>query len=390
MDAPTTGDGMGLFTVLSTDVLLSPSGNKVDLKELEGKTIGLYFAANWYWKCEAFTPVLTHVYHQLKQDGSDFEIVFVSSDEDHASFERFHSLMPWPAIPFSDLQSRRSLTQRFQIEGIPSLIIINSKGELIRTDGVELINRYECRAFPFTSEKMAELEADEEAKHASQTLEKLLSLNGRDCVINHKRQVPISELVGKTVGLYFSARRCPPCTKFTSKLASIYNNLKEKNEEFEIVFVSMDRDEAGYLQCYSEMPWLALPYDSESSKALARYFDVQGIPALIIIGPDGKTVTREGRNLINLHLEMAFPFTEAQIRLLQERMDEEAKCYPSTLHHAAHRHILNLVSENTGGGPYLCCECGEQGLGWAYQCLGCGYEIHLKCGRGAEGECAET
>ena len=29
MDAPTTGDGMGLFTVLSTDVLLSPSGNKV-------------------------------------------------------------------------------------------------------------------------------------------------------------------------------------------------------------------------------------------------------------------------------------------------------------------------------------------------------------------------
>lgn len=199
-------------------------------------------------------------------------------------------------------------------------------------------------------------------------------------------QVPISKLIGKTVGLYFSAQWGTPCTKFTSKLASIYNNLKEKNEEFEIVFVSMDRDESGYVQYYSEMPWLALPYDDESSKALARYFDVRGIPALIIIGPDGKTVTKEGRNLINLHLEMAFPFTEAQIRLLQEKMDEEAKGYPSTFHHVGHRHILTLVSENTGGGPYLCCECEEQGSGWAYQCLGCGYEIHLKCGREAEGE----
>lgn len=375
--------------------------------------MGLYFGANWYSKCENFTPVLASVYHQLMDKQSKFEVVFISSDEDQTSFEQFYGSMPWPAVPFGDLQSKRGLTRRFQIEGIPSLIILNPQGKLVCTDGVELIYRYGWRAFPFTSERIAVLEAEEKAKHASQTLENLLFVDGRDYVMSHKEQVciitpleklcfplvgpraklirakelqvPISNLVGKTVGLYFSAHSCPPCTKFTSRLVSIYNALREKNQEFEIVFVSLDKDEEGYSQCYSDMPWLALPYDAEFSKSLSRYFDIQAIPTLVIIGPDGKTVTREGRNLINLHLEMAFPFTEAQLRLLQERMDEEAKSYPSSFSHVGHRHVLNLVSENSGGGPFICCECEEQGLGWAYQCLGCGYEVHLKCVREVEG-----
>ncbi|KAJ0966163.1 hypothetical protein J5N97_027301 [Dioscorea zingiberensis] len=396
METPTSlvaacGEG-SLTNVLasaSRDFLISPSGDKVSVKELEGKTIGLYFAANWYSKCEIFNPVLAQVYGQLKEQGSKFEVVFVSSDEDQSSFEQFHSKMPWPAVPFNDLQSKRGLTERFRIEGIPSLIILNPNGELMCTDGVEVIYRYGCQAYPFTPERMIELEAEEKARHASQTLEKLLGINGRDYVESHKEQVSVSNLEGKTVGLYFSANWSLPCAKFTSRLVSIYGILKEKNKDFEIVFVSMDRDREGYSQCFNGMPWLALPYDNDSSKALSRYFDIKGIPSLIILGPDGKTITRDGRNLINLHLELAFPFTAAQLQLLQERMDEEAKAYPSTFHHVGHQHVLNLVSANSGGGPYICCECDEQGAGWAYQCLDCGYEVHLKCVSGVEKETEE-
>lgn len=445
MNLASTGSGGGggsLSSVLiseNRDFLITASGDKlliliptlstnppssiplpqrllVNISDIGGNTIGLYFGANWFSKCENFTPVLASVYNQLKDKGSKFEVVFVSSDEDQLSFEKFYGTMPWPAIPFGDLPSKRSLTKRFQIEGIPSLIILNPEGELIRTDGVELVYRYGWRAFPFTSERIAELEAEERAKHDSQTLENLLFVDGGSYVMSHRGdqvcvapleklcfplvglgpetilirarelQVPVSNLVGKTIGLYFSAHWCPPCTKFTSRLVSIYNNLKEKKEEFEIVFVSLDKDEEGYKECYNGMPWLALPYKPEFSRSLSRYFDIQGIPTLVIIGPDGKTVTREGRNLINLHLEMAFPFTEAQLRLLQERMDEEAKSYPASFNHIGHRHVLKLVSENSGGGPFICCECEEQGLGWAYQCLGCGYEIHLKCVRDVEGD----
>ncbi|KAJ6819685.1 putative nucleoredoxin 2 isoform X1 [Iris pallida] len=375
-----------LSSVLSTenrDFLISPSGVKVFVKDMEDtNTIGLYFGANWYSPCESFTPVLASVYHRLKSEGRKFEVVFVSSDEDQASFDRFRGGMPWPAIPFGDLRSKRSLTRRFQIEGIPSLVILGPDGGLVCSDGVELVYRHGWRAFPFTPGRIAELEAEEEAKHASQTLEDLLLLGSDTGLIRAGQlQVPVSSLVGKTVGLYFSADGCPPCAKFTSRLISIYDSLRGKEEEFEIVFVSVDRDEVGYARCYAGMPWLALPYDGGFSKALSRYFDVQGIPALVIIGPDGKTVTREGRNLINLHLERAFPFTEDRVRLLGERMDEEAKGFPASFNHAGHRHALRLVTEGSGGGPYICCECEEQGLRWAYQCLGCGYEVHLKCVR---------
>ncbi|MQM23027.1 hypothetical protein Taro_056088, partial [Colocasia esculenta] len=354
---------------------------QVSLADLEGKIIGLYFSANWYAECENFNPVLSSMYIHLKDVGSNFEVVFISSDESQASFDQFHSTMPWPAIPYSDLQSKKSLTEMFQIEGIPSLVILNQRGETIHLDAVDLVYKYGDQAFPFTSERIAELEAGEKAKHASQTLEQLLSSKGKDYVISHSEQVPISKLVGKTVGLYFSASQCPPSVKFTQRLACVYKSLKEKNEDFEIVFVSMDRDESGFTECYSNMPWLALPCEEEALRVLSRYFDIRGIPSLIVIGPEGKTVSREGRNLINLHLEMAYPFTEAQIQLLRERMDEEAKKYSRSVNHMGHRHLLNLVSEDTGGGPFICCECDDQGSGWAYQCIDCGYEIHLKCAR---------
>lgn len=371
-----------LFQLLSSenrDFLISPSGDQVKINELEGKTVGLYFSANWYSKCQKFTPLLADVYTQLKDQGTQFEIVFISSDEDQNSFHVFYGSMPWLAIPFTDLQCKKNLARIFDIEGIPSLIILNSSGKPIQTEGVELIYRYGVQAFPFTSEKMQELEAEEQAKHASQTIGRLLSTNSRDYLIRQKEQVPISQLVGKTVGLYFSALRCPPCRKFTPRLVAVYEQLKERTPDFEIVFISIDKDQAGYMECYESMPWLALPHGDDTAKELLRYFHVQGIPTLIIIGPDGKTVTREGRNLINLHLEMAYPFTEGQLSWVQERLDEEAKNYPDSVHHFRHRHALNLVSASSGGGPFICCECDEQGSGWAYQCIECGYEIHLKC-----------
>lgn len=50
------------------------------------------------------------------------------------------------------------------------------------------------------------------------------------------------------------------------------------NTDFEIVFVSSDRDEPSFNEYYSEMPWLALPYSERKAKgALSSMFDVSGI-----------------------------------------------------------------------------------------------------------------
>ncbi|GMJ07026.1 nucleoredoxin 1 [Hibiscus trionum] len=376
------------------DFLLSSTAEadqQVKISDLEGKVVGLYFSANWYPSCRNFNRVLIGVYEQLKSNGCKFEIVLVSSDEDLGAFNGYRETMPWLSIPYSDLETKKALNRQFDVEGIPCLIILQPDGSALH-DGVELIYKYGVEAFPFTKEKLEELQREERMKHESQTLTNLLTNNGRDYLWNPTmtRKVPVDSLIGKTVGLYFSAQWCIPCAKFTPKLISIYHKIKQSLEEqgggddFEIVFVSYDRDQSSFVSYHGTMPWLALPFGEPTIRNLAKYFDVQGIPCLIIIGPDGKTVTKHGRNLINLYQENAYPFTDAKLELLEKEMEEEAKRLPRTDYHEGHRHELTLVSEGSGGGPFICCDCDEQGSGWAYQCLGCGYEVHPRCMRAVD------
>ncbi|KAB5557719.1 hypothetical protein DKX38_008628 [Salix brachista] len=378
------------------DYLLSQDGTQVKVSDLEGKVLGLYFSANWYAPCRSFTTqVLIGAYQDLKSNGSNFEIVFVSSDEDLDAFNNYRANMPWLSIPFSDLETKKALNNKFDVEAIPCLVILqpkDSEDEATLHDGVELLDRFGVQAFPFTKERLEELKLEEKEKHERQTLNNLLTNHNRGYLLGHPepRQVPVASLVGKTIGLYFSSQWCLPGGKFTPKLISIYQKIKQmlahqgNEDDFEIVFVSSDRDQAEFDSYFNSMPWLALPFGDPAIKTLAKYFDVKGIPCLVILGPDGKTVSKHGRNLINLYQENAYPFTEAQVDLLEKQMDEEAKTLPRSKNHAGHRHELTLVSEGTGGGPFICCDCDEQGSGWAYQCLECGYEVHPKCVRAVD------
>ncbi|KAJ4964309.1 hypothetical protein NE237_024248 [Protea cynaroides] len=398
LDQLSTSRFSSLLASNARDFLLSPNGTQVKISELECKVVGLYFSANWYPPCLNFTPVLATVYEQLKGQGLGLEIVFVSSDEDADAFDRYRACMPWLAIPFSDLETKKALNRSFNVEGIPCLIILQPNDiENVGTlhDGVEIIYRFGARAFPFTKERLEELEKELREKQESQTITHLLTDHTRDFLLGHPshKQVPVASLVGKTIGLYFSAQWCLPGLKFTPKLISIYHMIKQmlgeqrgKDEDFEIVFVSSDRDQDSFESYLETMPWLALPFGDPTIKTLTKYFDVRGIPSLTILGPDGKTLTRYGRNLINLYQEKAYPFTGTQLELLEKQMDEEAKNLPAFEFHQGHHHELTLVSQSTGGGPFICCDCDEQGSGWAYQCIECGYEVHPKCVRAVNRE----
>jgi Thioredoxin-like/PUB domain len=69
------------------------------------------------------------------------EIVFVSSDRDEDSFNRYFSTMPWLAVPYDRLSSlKQSLSAKYSVRGIPSLVVVDS------ISGRVVINNTESRA----------------------------------------------------------------------------------------------------------------------------------------------------------------------------------------------------------------------------------------------------
>lgn len=48
--------------------------------------------------------------------------------------------MPWLAIAYEDVASRKHLTEYYGVKGIPTLIILNADGSVITEDGRGEIN----------------------------------------------------------------------------------------------------------------------------------------------------------------------------------------------------------------------------------------------------------
>ena len=97
----------------------------------------------------------------------------------------------------------------------------------------------------------------------------------------------------KLVALYFSAKWCGPCRKFTPELVQYYNRVTAAHPEFEIVFVSADRS-APAMESYMrdfQMPWPAVKFDKLPEKAELLKYAGSGIPSLVVIDPSGRIVS---------------------------------------------------------------------------------------------------
>ena len=105
--------------------------------------VGLYFSAHWCPPCRAFTPKLAETYNNIKKVGDKvFEIVFISSDKDQAQFDSYFAEMPWLAVPFEQSGLRTQLSNKFEVGGIPTLVLLNAKtGTVITADGRAALSR---------------------------------------------------------------------------------------------------------------------------------------------------------------------------------------------------------------------------------------------------------
>ncbi|XP_039418859.1 nucleoredoxin isoform X1 [Corvus cornix cornix] len=146
------------FSEVVAGPLLRNNGQTLDSSALEGSHVGVYFSAHWCPPCRSLTRVLVESYRKIKEAGQKFEILFVSADRSEDSFKQYFSEMPWVAVPYADEARRSRLNRLYGIQGIPTLIVLDSKGDVITRQGrVEVLNDIECREFPWHPKPVLEL-----------------------------------------------------------------------------------------------------------------------------------------------------------------------------------------------------------------------------------------
>jgi len=208
-----------------------------------------------------------------------FEIVFVSSDRDETQFKSYCKEMSCLAVPFPRRDIKKNLSKEHKVSGIPALILLDGDTDtIISKDGCSVIMADILGAnFPWAPKALSELLGDI-----------VLSREGAEVSRSTATDV-------KHLALYFSAHWCPTCKRFTPDLSKTYADIKEARSDFELIFVSGDRDEESFKSYFKEMPWLVLPFDTERYNVMSSHFEVEGIPALVVLDPEVKVITTKCR-----------------------------------------------------------------------------------------------
>ena len=116
--------------------LVDANRQSMEATKLGAQKVGIYFSAEWCPPCRQFTPKLVEAYGQMKKAGKSFEVVFASNDRSEGDMFGYMKKygMPWKAIPFES-ETRSQLGSRFGVRGIPTLIVVDSAGKVLSSNG---------------------------------------------------------------------------------------------------------------------------------------------------------------------------------------------------------------------------------------------------------------
>lgn len=129
------------LSVLGKEFLEKNTSNKAENQAipLTNKVTGLLFSAHWCKSCQEFTSLLEEFYQKLKLMGADFQIIFISSDQNVNAFNKYFSKMPWIAVPFGD-DRIAVLRTKYRIIELPSLVFIDPfSGKVLSIEGKEIV-----------------------------------------------------------------------------------------------------------------------------------------------------------------------------------------------------------------------------------------------------------
>ena len=99
-------------------------------------------------------------YNELRAAGERLEIVFISSDRDEASFNEYHSEMPWAALPYANRSAKTTLSERYKVAGIPSLILLDPALNVVHPNARSAVTS--GQPFPWTPKLVTDIDDDAE------------------------------------------------------------------------------------------------------------------------------------------------------------------------------------------------------------------------------------
>ena len=124
----------------STSQLEEVLGNSFILPHHQPEVRCIFFAASWCSACVEFTAALKDFYNKSNSQEKRIEVIWASLDQEEEGFNSYFEKMPWPAFRFQDPRIME-LKEKFEIKGIPKLLVLDSKGRQITKEGrLELKN----------------------------------------------------------------------------------------------------------------------------------------------------------------------------------------------------------------------------------------------------------
>ncbi|GIY67808.1 probable nucleoredoxin 1 [Caerostris darwini] len=136
--------------ILSGQQLVNKNRNSVSADDVlkDKDIIAFYFSAHWCPPCRMFTPVLADFYEETKDKSLPLEIIFVSSDRSEDALFDYMSEAhgDWLAVPFGSPMVEQ-LKKKFNVQGIPMLIITKKDGTIVSTNGRSDVENKGANAF---------------------------------------------------------------------------------------------------------------------------------------------------------------------------------------------------------------------------------------------------
>eukprot|EP00040_Diaphanoeca_grandis_P032159 m.194393 g.194393 ORF g.194393 m.194393 type:complete len:1158 (-) comp32525_c1_seq3:46-3519(-) len=128
--------------------LVATNGNVASVGDTKGmlgrcKHVIVYFTALWCKHCAVVTQLLETLTKSLNTGGQRVvEVVLVSSDRTEELYLTHLTAHPWIALPFGSREIKQALRRRFDVRGIPSLVVIDAHtAHVVTYDGLSMLKK---------------------------------------------------------------------------------------------------------------------------------------------------------------------------------------------------------------------------------------------------------